>query len=69
MVVVATLLVTQHTVQIFLLGKVKIKEIDVIKSMSKNTEKETKVDKNISEDKDTSLNLGRIIDSVDLSHI
>ena len=46
-----------------------IKEIDTIKSMSKDTEKETKVDKNIFEDKDTSLNLGRKIDSVDLSHV
>ena len=46
-----------------------IKEIDTIKTMSKDTEKETKVDKNISEDKDKSLNLGRKIDSVDLSHV
>ena len=46
-----------------------IKEIDTIKTISKDTEKETQVDKNISEDKDKSLNLGRKIDSVDLSHV
>ena len=44
-----------------------IKEIDNIKSMSKNNEDEIKVDKKTSKDK--SLNLGRKIGSVDLSHV
>ena len=46
-----------------------IKEIDTIKSMTKDIEKEAKVDNKISKDKNNNLNLGRKIDSVDMSHI
>ena len=44
-----------------------IKEIDTIKSMSKDKKKETIIDKKKSDKK--KVKLGRKIDSVDLSHV